>query len=42
MKVLITGMTGMIGSHFAAACKSRGWDIVGIARSSAANQLQAV
>lgn len=42
MKVLITGMTGMIGSHFAAACKSRGWDIVGIARSSASSRLEAV
>lgn len=39
MKALITGVTGMIGSHFANACRERGWDVYGIARSSAASRL---
>ncbi|KPK56536.1 MAG: hypothetical protein AMS22_00920 [Thiotrichales bacterium SG8_50] len=39
MKVLITGITGMIGAHFANAVRERGWEAHGIARSSAASRL---
>lgn len=39
MKVLVTGITGMIGTHFASACRNRGWEVYGIARSSAASRL---
>lgn len=39
MKVLITGITGMIGAHFAAACKSRGWETYGISRHTSAGRL---
>lgn len=39
MKVLITGVTGMIGAHFANTCRHLGWEVVGIARSSAASRL---
>jgi GDP-4-dehydro-6-deoxy-D-mannose reductase len=42
MKVLITGITGMIGSHFARACRAKGWDTVGIARNSASSRLAAI
>jgi GDP-4-dehydro-6-deoxy-D-mannose reductase len=42
MKVLITGITGMIGSHFARACRARGWETVGIARNSASSRLAAI
>lgn len=38
MKVLVTGITGMVGSHFAAATRARGWETLGIARSSAASR----
>ena len=41
MKVLVTGITGMIGSHFAAACRARGWDVFGLARSTADSRLRA-
>jgi nucleoside-diphosphate-sugar epimerase len=40
MKVLITGSTGMIGSHFVHACAARKWDVVGLARSTSAGRLQ--
>jgi GDP-4-dehydro-6-deoxy-D-mannose reductase len=39
MKVLITGITGMIGLHFAAKCREQGWETYGIARSSAASRM---
>jgi GDP-4-dehydro-6-deoxy-D-mannose reductase len=42
MKVLITGITGMIGTHFARECRSRGWETVGIARNSADSRLAAI
>lgn len=42
MKVLITGMTGMIGLHCARATRSSGWETYGIARSSAASRMGAV
>jgi GDP-4-dehydro-6-deoxy-D-mannose reductase len=38
-KILVTGATGMIGAHFVKACKAEGWDVLGIARSSAASRL---
>lgn len=38
-KVLITGMTGMIGRHFNQACQQAGWQTVGIARNSSASRL---
>jgi len=42
MKVLITGMTGMIGTHIAAACKQQGHETFGIARNSAESRLKAL
>ncbi|MBM4128431.1 MAG: NAD-dependent epimerase/dehydratase family protein [Nitrospira sp.] len=39
MKALITGITGMIGSHFARACRERGWETLGIARNTSASRL---
>jgi GDP-4-dehydro-6-deoxy-D-mannose reductase len=42
MKTLITGITGMIGSHIASATRERGWDTCGVARSSASSRLAAV
>jgi GDP-4-dehydro-6-deoxy-D-mannose reductase len=41
-KVLITGITGMIGKHCANATRALGWKTFGIARSSAASRLAAV
>ncbi|MCG8333405.1 MAG: GDP-mannose 4,6-dehydratase [Proteobacteria bacterium] len=41
MKTLITGITGMIGSHFANAVEQNGWDFAGIARNSATSRLSA-
>ncbi len=41
MRTLITGMTGMIGSHFADAVKKRNWPVIGIARNSATSRLEA-
>lgn len=38
MKVLVTGVTGMIGSEFARQSRERGWEVVGIARPSAASR----
>lgn len=42
MNILITGITGMIGSHFANACREKGWNTFGIARGSAESRLNAV
>ena len=42
MKALITGITGMVGSHFANACHGRGWETLGVARFSAASRQSAV
>ena len=42
MKILITGITGMIGSHFANSARSRGWDTYGIARNSASSRIAAI
>jgi GDP-4-dehydro-6-deoxy-D-mannose reductase len=41
-RVLITGMTGMIGSHFANACRAKGWETFGVARNSASSRLAAI
>lgn len=41
MKTLITGITGMIGSHFANAVRKKGWPMIGLARNSAASRLAA-
>ena len=42
MNVLITGITGMIGSHCARASRAAGWETYGIARSSASSRIAAV
>ena len=42
MNVLITGITGMIGAHVAAACRAKGYETFGIARNSAESRLKAV
>ncbi|MEW6055142.1 MAG: GDP-mannose 4,6-dehydratase [Bdellovibrionota bacterium] len=42
MRTLITGITGMIGSHFANATRSKGWSTFGLARNSASSRLAAV
>jgi len=42
MNVLITGITGMIGSHFANATRARGWNTFGVARFSAASRQAAI
>lgn len=39
MKVLITGITGMIGAHFANASRSKGWSTYGISRHTSAGRL---
>ena len=39
MKVLITGITGMVGGEFARAYKLRGDEVVGIARNSAPSRM---
>ncbi len=41
MKTLITGITGMIGSHIAFETKQRNWPTFGIARNSASSRLSA-
>lgn len=38
-KVLVTGITGMIGGHFAQVCRNRGYEVFGLARSSASSRL---
>ena len=42
IKALITGITGMIGSHCANATRAAGWDTYGIARSSASSRLAGI
>lgn len=42
MNVLITGITGMIGSAFAKATRQRGWNTVGVARSSASSRMEGI
>jgi GDP-4-dehydro-6-deoxy-D-mannose reductase len=42
MNALITGITGMVGAHFAHACRAQGWQTRGIARFSAASRQAAV
>jgi GDP-4-dehydro-6-deoxy-D-mannose reductase len=42
MNVLITGITGMVGSHFANATRSRGWNTWGVARFSASSRQAAI
>lgn len=42
MRTLITGVTGMIGSHLARATRARGWETFGLARNSAAMRLAAI
>lgn len=39
MKALVTGSTGMIGSHFVREFRRRGWAVAGLARSSASSRL---
>lgn len=39
MKALITGITGMIGSHFASRLQNADWTVFGIARNSASSRL---
>lgn len=41
MKTLITGITGMIGSHCAAAARMKGWETYGLARNSASSRIAA-
>ncbi len=41
MKTLITGITGMIGSHFASTTIEKGWPTFGIARNSASSRIAA-
>lgn len=41
-KVLITGMTGMVGAHFAGSFEKDGYEVKGIARFSAAGRNEAV
>ena len=41
MKTLITGITGMIGSHFAQTTRENGWPTFGIARNSASSRIAA-
>ncbi|MFH2132809.1 MAG: GDP-mannose 4,6-dehydratase [bacterium] len=41
MKTLITGITGMIGTHFARMTRDKGWPTVGIARNSASSRIAA-
>lgn len=40
MRTLITGVTGMIGTHLANRLASDGWETYGLARSSAASRLE--
>jgi len=40
--VLITGITGMVGSHFANIYEKDGYDVVGVARNSAASRIAAI
>lgn len=42
MRVLVTGVTGMVGSHFAESYRKEGHEVYGIARNSAASRIAAV
>lgn len=42
MKVLVTGGTGMVGSHFMQSYKEEGAEVYGIARNSASSRMVAV
>ena len=42
MRVLVTGGTGMVGSHFMRSYREDGAEVFGIARSSAASRMSAV
>ena len=42
MKVLITGITGMVGSAFAQAYREQGAEVWGVARNSAASRMEAL
>lgn len=42
MKVLVTGGTGMVGSHFMNSFKADGAEVYGIARNSAASRMAAI
>ena len=42
MKVIVTGGTGMVGSHFMRSYREDGDEVIGIARSSAASRMDAV
>lgn len=42
MKVLVTGGTGMVGSHFMQSYKEEGAEVYGIARNSASSRMAAV
>ena len=39
MKALITGITGMIGTHLAGTLREQGWEVAGISRSTSASRL---
>jgi GDP-4-dehydro-6-deoxy-D-mannose reductase len=42
MKILITGITGMVGSYFYKMYKEKGDEVYGIARNSASSRMEAV
>jgi len=42
MKILITGITGMIGEHLAKLSRTKGWETFGIARDSASSRKNAI
>lgn len=42
MKTLITGITGMVGSHIARATSALGWPTWGVARNSSSSRLSAL
>ena len=42
MKVLITGITGMVGTHFADIYRAAGAEVWGVARNSASSRMQAI
>ncbi|MBR1913253.1 MAG: GDP-mannose 4,6-dehydratase [Lachnospiraceae bacterium] len=42
MRVLVTGGTGMVGSHFMSSYKKEGNEVIGIARNSASSRMAAI
>ena len=42
MKVLVTGGTGMVGSHFMNSFRNEGAEVYGIARNSASSRMAAI